>query len=135
MPIDQCKIIKLNEYVSKTGSLTTLENGEIEGFSISRMYFLNNLIENQPRGNHSYLNVSQIIIPIKGTISVEVDDGQNIKTIYSKKSYEGIYIPTNIWRKVTPLTANTLILVLADKHTKTVKKYPTTKNSSLILKV
>ncbi len=75
MSIDQCKIIKLSEHVSETDNLTTFENGELENFFISRIYFLNKLIEKQPRGNHAYLNVSQIVIPISGKISIEVNDG------------------------------------------------------------
>ena len=121
MSIDQFKIIKLNEYISKTGNLIAFENEEIKSFSISRMYFFDNLTEKQPRGNHSYVNVSQITIPIKGKISVEVDDGRNSKTISTKKSSEGIYIPINIWRKI-PLTADTIILVLTDKIYKDCKK-------------
>lgn len=122
MSIDQCKIIKLSEHVSETGNLTTFENGELENFFISRIYFLNKLIEKQPRGNHAYLNVSQVVIPISGKISIEVNDGQNSKTIYARESSEGVYIPINIWRKITPLTADTLILVLANKLYKDCKK-------------
>ena len=49
-------------------------------------------------------------------------DGQNSKTIYARESSEGVYIPINIWRKITPLTADTLILVLANKLYKDCKK-------------
>lgn len=122
MSINLCKLIKLSEHTSKTGNLVTFENEEVKGFSIFRIYYIYNLVPGETRGNHAYRNTSQILIPVKGKVSIEVDDGKNTKTIFLEKPSQGIFIPKNIWRKVTSLTDDTLVLVLTDKLYKDCKK-------------
>jgi len=122
MSLENCRLIEIPCNIDDSSTLCYFENSYISGFSIERIYYLNNLLINKTRGNHAYLNIQQIIIPLNGQITVNLDDGKNKKDYLLKHSTQGLYISELIWRIVTPRIDKTIILVLCNKIYKETQK-------------
>lgn len=122
MSLKNCKLVKIPSIYGESGTLYYFENSNLQGFNIERIYYLDNLSINKTRGNHVYLNLQQIIIPISGQITVSLDDRKNKKDFILNNPNQGLYISELIWRVVTPQTDNTIILVLCNKIYKETQK-------------
>ena len=121
--------IKLDSIITpgKQGELYNINSNEILkqldiNFTISHIFFLNNLNTNESRGNHSNYSISELLICMSGSFDIKLDDGKN-ETTYTIHKNEVIYVPENVWLSFFNFK-NCVILVLVDKskEDKTKKK-------------
>ena len=112
--------IKLDSVVTpgKPGELYNINSNEILkqldiNFTISHIFFLNNLNTNESRGNHSNYSISELLICMSGSFDIKLDDGKNEIT-YTIHKNEVIYVPENVWLSFFNFK-NCVILVLVDK--------------------
>ena len=94
---DPIKVINLETYLDKRGSLNVLEISEKLNFSVNRIYFTENVPNNSIRGNHSHVKSRQIIISIKGEIVFELFNGSQKKEYILDTNKVSLYVPPFIW--------------------------------------
>ncbi len=84
------------------GALIVGESEKEIPFPIKRVYWIEGAINDlEVRGNHAHKASIQVIIPIKGTVHVELESKPGEKfSFHLKHSDEGLLIPPMFWRKL-----------------------------------
>lgn len=109
------KKIKFRKNGDARGQLVALEqNGNIP-FTIKRVYYIYNTLNNVVRGKHAHKKLKQILICVSGSCKILLDDGTSKKNIILNKPYEGLYISNDIWREMYDFDDNTVLLVVASE--------------------
>ncbi len=109
-----CRLITLDTHGdSSTGTLAVIENGSIEGFVIKRVYFIYDVPAGVSRGHHSHKSLDQIIVPLRGSFDITVDDGRNKHTYHMSKPSEGLLVVAGIWHSIDNFSPDALCMVLA----------------------
>lgn len=115
--IDNCKFIKLEEFIDSKGTLQVIENiKDLKGNLVNfpRCYFLSNFQENQRRGIHAHKKLYQFFLIFNGRCKIKINDGQN-EDILKLKQGSGLLIVPGIWRELYDFSSNSLIVVLASE--------------------
>lgn len=111
------KIVKyeFQSHGDERGSLVALEEGKEIPFSIKRVYYMYNTLENVRRGFHAHKKLEQILICISGECKILLDNGEEKEVVILNKKNEGIYISSNIWREMFDFSEDAILLVLASE--------------------
>lgn len=116
MSIHDCKLIKLPKISDPRGNLTFVEGHNHIPFDIQRVYYLYDVPGGAERGGHAHKTLQQLIIAISGSFDIHLDDGTERKTIHLNRGYDGLLIPTMIWREIDNFSSAAVCLVLASER-------------------
>lgn len=116
MSIHDCKLIKLPKISDPRGNLTFVEGQHHIPFDIQRVYYLYDVPGGAERGGHAHKALQQLIIAISGSFDIHLDDGVERKTIHLNRGYDGLLIPTMIWREIDNFSSAAVCLVLASER-------------------
>jgi UDP-2-acetamido-3-amino-2,3-dideoxy-glucuronate N-acetyltransferase len=113
-------MIKLINFINKfnqAGKLTFFEIGFKKQipFEVKRIYYIYDS-DHISRGFHAHKNLSQVLIPISGSVEVTLDDGQKKEKVLLDNPGQGLLITDAIWREMHHIKDNTIILVLASEY-------------------
>ena len=111
------QIIKymFQQHGDERGQLVALEERRDIPFKIKRVYFLYDTGENVRRGCHAHKNLEQILICVKGSCKILLDNGKEKETVLLEKPYEGLYVTSNMWREMYDFSPDAVLLVLASE--------------------
>lgn len=115
MSIHNCKIIKLPKISDPRGNLTFIEGRNHIPFDIKRVYYLYDVPGGAERGGHAHKALQQLIIAISGSFDIHLDDGIERKTVHLNRSYDGLLVPTMIWREIDNFSSAAVCLVMASE--------------------
>jgi dTDP-4-dehydrorhamnose 3,5-epimerase-like enzyme len=116
MSIHDCKLIKLPKISDPRGNLTFVEGHNHIPFDIKRVYYLYDVPGGAERGGHAHKALQQLIIAISGSFDIHLDDGTERKTVHLNRSYDGLLIPTMIWREIDNFSSAAVCLVMASER-------------------
>ena len=115
MEIKNCKPIRLkfvNDGVD--GNLVIAEAHKQIPIAIKRVYFINNLNHRGAiRGKHAHRKLEQVLLCIKGSFTLGLDDGERKEQIIMDKSHVGVYMGPGVWHTMRGFSSDCVILVLA----------------------
>ena len=97
------------------GMLVALEEHNDIPFKIKRVYYMYDTKEGVHRGFHAHKNLKQILICIHGSCKVLLDNGREKKIVSLEKTYEGLYIPHNMWHEMYDFSPDAVLMVLASE--------------------
>ncbi len=97
------------------GNLSFVQDNDQIPFSIRRVYFLYDVPAGSKRGGHAHKHLDQFIIPVAGSFDVALDDGLSKKVVSLNRPYQGLHIPSMIWRELRNFSAGAVSLVLASE--------------------
>lgn len=109
--MENVKLINFLKRQDLRGSLIPIEEFKHVPFTIERIFFIKD-IDNLPRGFHSHKITQQVLLPIAGTLKVDLTDGEKSETFYLDKDNIGLYIPTNIWLSMYDYSSDCIICVI-----------------------
>jgi oxalate decarboxylase/phosphoglucose isomerase-like protein (cupin superfamily) len=113
------EIINLPKIEDPRGNLTFIQNRDQIPFKIQRVYWIYDVPGGEERGGHAYKKSKELIIALSGSFDIIIKEPESQKVIHCSRSYEGIYVPSRTWRKLTNFSTNSLALVLSStKYTK-----------------
>lgn len=115
MKLDAVKIIDLPKILDDRGNLSFFQNEEHIPFKIQRAYWIYDVPGGEHRGGHAYKDLQEVIIALSGSFDVVIDDGVEKKTITLNRSYNALYIPKMIWRRLENFSTNSLAFIVTDK--------------------
>ncbi len=72
-------------------------------------------LEGVVRGHHAHKTLEQILVCIHGSCKIRLDNGTESKIIPLEKPYEGLYIPSNMWREMFDFSPDAVLLVFASE--------------------
>lgn len=116
MGIKDCNIIKLPKISDPRGNLSFIEGNNHIPFEIKRVYYLYDVPGGETRGGHAHKNLQQLIISMSGSFDVVLDDGFKKKTVILNRSYQGLYLPSMMWRDLVNFSSGAVCMVLASDY-------------------
>tara|TARA_B110000196_G_C21062750_1_gene623253 strand:+ start:548 stop:964 length:417 start_codon:yes stop_codon:yes gene_type:complete len=112
--IDDVKLISLKTFIEPDGNLVPIEGNIDIPFLINRVFYVFGVKDQNDRGKHSHHKTKQILICLKGKVTVVCDDGKNKQTWVLDKPNKALYIPEMIWDEQLYSTPDTVLLVLSN---------------------
>lgn len=116
LTVDDCVLIQFPKISDPRGNLTFIESESHIPFAIKRVYYLYDVPGGGKRGGHAHKSLQQVIIAISGSFDVLLDDGVSKKTVSLNRSYQGLFVPTMIWRELVNFSSGSVCMVLASEH-------------------
>lgn len=98
------------------GQLVSLEEHKDIPFHIKRVYYLYDTLNGFVRGKHAHKTLEQILVCIHGSVKIKLDNGKGeTKVVPLEKPYEGLYVPSRMWREMFDFSKEAVLLVLASE--------------------
>ena len=111
-----CTMVELDKHHSdRKGNLTVVENGVTLPFDVKRVYYLYDVPGGENRGSHAHKELSQLIIAASGSFTVTLDDGQNKRSFFLNRPYQGLYVKPGMWRDLVDFSSGAVCMVLASE--------------------
>jgi dTDP-4-dehydrorhamnose 3,5-epimerase-like enzyme len=107
-------LIDFSVKVDERGSLVSLEEGSEIPFKIKRVYYIFDTKHNVRRGFHAHKNLSQVLICIRGSCKIMLDDGNYKEEFLLSSPSRGLLIKGLIWREMFDFSSDCVLMVLAD---------------------
>jgi UDP-2-acetamido-3-amino-2,3-dideoxy-glucuronate N-acetyltransferase len=117
-PIEQVsgvKLLKMPTIEDLRGMLSFGEVGQHLPFVPQRYFLVYDVPTKEVRGEHAHKRVQQLLLCVRGSVSVVVDDGQRKGEIILDKPELGLYIPAAVWGIQYKYTQDAILLVLASE--------------------
>jgi len=115
MKLDSVKLIDLPKILDDRGNLSFFQNEEHIPFKIQRAYWIYDVPGGEHRGGHAYKDLQEVIVALSGSFDVVIDDGVEKKTVTLNRSYNALYVPKMIWRRLENFSTNSLAFIVTDK--------------------
>ena len=108
------KIYNLKKFAKRSGKLLPITFNNKFPIKVKRMFFIYGK-KKYKRGDHAHKKCSQVFIPIKGTIKINIKYRKTKKSVLlSANRSRSLFVPPKIWSSVEFLNNNALVLVLTD---------------------
>lgn len=107
------RLINLSKIIDPRGNLTVVEQNIDVPFEIKRAYWTYDVPSGECRGGHAHKEQLELVVALSGSFDVTLDDGQNKETYHLNHPYQGLLIPTMIWRTLEDFSSGAVCFVLA----------------------
>lgn len=107
------QVINLPKILDERGNLSFIEEYNHIPFKINRVYWIYDVPRGEHRGSHAFRETRELIVALSGSFDVVLHDGKQEHRFTLNRSYNGIYVPQMIWRKLENFSTNALALILA----------------------
>ena len=97
------------------GMLVALEEGKEIPFSVKRVYYLYDTVDDVRRGFHAHKCLEQILICIHGSCKIHLDNGKETAEVDLNTPYEGLYVSNDMWREMYDFSPDAVLMVLASE--------------------
>ena len=108
------KIINFKKFTKPSGKLLPITFNSKFPIKVKRMFFIYGR-KKYKRGDHAHKKCSQVFIPIRGKIKINMKYRKTKKSVFlSANRSRSLFVPPKIWSSVEFLNSNSLVLVLTD---------------------
>ncbi|MBQ0075477.1 MAG: WxcM-like domain-containing protein [Prevotella sp.] len=114
--MNNAKIIQMAKIADPRGNLSFVQGVKDIPFEIKRVYWIYDVPGGESRGSHAHKELQQLIIAASGSFRVTLDDGKEKQTYYLNKPYEGLYVPSGVWRDLGDFSSGAVCMVLASDY-------------------
>ena len=111
--VNDCRIVNLFKTSTGQNNTVAVEGRKDVPFDITRVYYIYEVPEGGTRGGHAHKKLQQLIVSVKGSFDVTLDDGRKGITVTLNRTYSGLYIPKLIWSGLANFSFGAICLVLA----------------------
>jgi acetyltransferase-like isoleucine patch superfamily enzyme len=116
LQVSKARIIEFPEISDLRGNLTFAEHPGVLPFVPKRFFLIYDVPGKDVRGEHAHKELHQVLICIKGSCNVVLDDAQNRFEMVLNRPTLALYIPPMLWATQYKFTSDAVLLVLAS-HT------------------
>ncbi|MDR1983060.1 MAG: FdtA/QdtA family cupin domain-containing protein [Holosporaceae bacterium] len=109
------RIINLDKHEDSRGKLIAFEKGVNCPFEIKRAFFMYDGDINSVRGAHANKKSQFLLIAIKGSCQINVNDGINSDSFVLDSSEKALYLDRMVWKEMVNFSENAIILVLSSE--------------------
>lgn len=107
------ELIELPKIIDKRGNLSFFENSNQILFDIKRTYWIYDVPGGELRGSHAFKKSHEFIIALSGSFDIVLHDGNKEKKYSLNRSYQGLYVPNLLWRRLENFSTNSLALIVS----------------------
>ncbi len=107
------KIINLPRITDPRGNLTVAEQLQHVPFEIKRVYWVYDVPAGEGRGGHAHKHCMSFIIAANGSFDVHLSNGKEEQVYHLNHPYQGLLVPTGVWRTLDDFSSGSVCLVLA----------------------
>lgn len=105
--------ITLPKIEDPRGNLSFFENSSQIPFKIERAYWIYDVPGGQHRGSHAFKKSQEFIVAMSGSFDVVLNDGEKEERFHLNRSYQGLYVPSMLWRSLDNFSTNSLALIVS----------------------
>ena len=95
------------------GSLAVGELGKQLPFEPKRFFVIHDVPSRHVRGEHAHRKLHQFLVPLKGELSIVLDDGSRRQEVRLGGPQVGIHLPPMVWAVQYRFSPDAILLVLA----------------------
>ncbi|MEK6285845.1 MAG: FdtA/QdtA family cupin domain-containing protein [Acidobacteriota bacterium] len=95
------------------GSLSFAQYEETLPFLPKRYFIVFDVGEGQTRGGHAHSKVHQLLVCVKGSCLVSLDDGRARDEVWLDRPELALYVPPRIWATEKQFSRDAVLMVLA----------------------
>lgn len=107
------RLVELGQAVDARGSLAVMEVGDQLPFVPQRLYFVYDVPSREVRGEHARRAQQQLLVCVKGSFSLLVDDGLHREELLLDSPGRGVHIGPRVWGTQYRFTADAVLAVAA----------------------
>lgn len=100
------------------GNLVSLEAFKNIPFAIKRIYYLYDLHHDTPRGFHAHKVLQQVLICVKGSCTVLLDNGKEKQQVHLNQPNMGLFVDRMFWREMHNFSQDCVLMVIASDYYK-----------------
>jgi UDP-2-acetamido-3-amino-2,3-dideoxy-glucuronate N-acetyltransferase len=108
-----CSFWQFPKFGDLRGDLTVAELSDKLPFVPKRVFFVYNVPSDHVRGEHAHRECTQLLLAIKGIVSIVIDDGQNAEEIALEDPSIGLLVPPKIWTTQYRFSSDAVLVVFA----------------------
>ena len=112
--MNKLQIIDLPKILDPRGNLSFFENNNQIPFDIKRTYWVYDVPGGEVRGSHAFKESHELIIALSGSFDLILNDGKKEFKYNLNRSYNGVYVPNLIWRRLENFSTNSLALIVSN---------------------
>jgi acetyltransferase-like isoleucine patch superfamily enzyme len=112
LPVSKARIIEFPEISDLRGNLTFAEFPGLLPFVPKRFFLIYDVPGKDVRGEHAHKELHQVLICIKGSCNVVLDDAQNRFEVVLNRPTLALYVPPMLWATQYKFTSDAVLLVL-----------------------
>lgn len=116
MALSDAKLVMLPKEEDFRGNLSVIEEFTHIPFAIERAYWIYDVPGGEKRYGHAFKEQHEFIVALSGSFDIILNDGKEEKVFSLNRSYQGVYVPNKIWRKIENFSTNAVALVLSSTH-------------------
>jgi len=115
--VDDCSFIdfEFEKIQDNSFLIDPLQCNQNIPFEVKRMYYMYDIPQLMSRGGHGHKRLQQVVIPLQGSFSLQIDDGCKSREVHLSIPTIGFHFIPGIWREVYDFTPGALCLVLASE--------------------
>lgn len=107
-------VLKLPTHIDPRGNLTVIDK-ELP-FDVKRVYYIYGVAGDQVRAGHRHKKTIQLLVCVRGSCEVFVNDGSQRQTYLLDRPDLGLLMEPQDWHTMFNFTPDSLLLVLASEY-------------------
>ena len=115
MAIQDCRMVKIPLVENQKGRLLVVEQSKQVLFQIKRVYYMYTMKEGTVRGGHAHMNSENVLIPLRGSFTLAVDDSMGKKEFLLNDPAFGVYVAPKTWLELKGFSPDSIVLVLSSE--------------------
>lgn len=115
LKIDGVRLQELPVMRDSRGSLSFAQYQESLPFLPKRYFIVFDVGEDQIRGGHAHRHVHQLLVCVKGSCRVSIDDGMTREDVLLDRPQLALYLPPLIWATQQDFSRDAVLMVLASE--------------------
>ena len=109
------RLLQFPLIAERRGSLSYGQYDEHLPFVPLRYFVVFDVPADQVRGNHAHRRASQVLVCVKGSCQVTIDDGRSRDSVVLDSPARGVSIPPLVWATQQKFSNEAVLLVLASE--------------------
>jgi UDP-2-acetamido-3-amino-2,3-dideoxy-glucuronate N-acetyltransferase len=110
-----CKFVNLANAKDSRGKLMAIELNNFQFFNVQRIFYVYDVPSFQIRGEHAHKSCYQLLIAVKGSLTVQLDDGSSRVEVKLNSPQRGLLIPPMVWGVQFEFSPDAVLCVLASQ--------------------
>jgi hypothetical protein len=110
--VARCRLCRFPAIADGRGHLTVAEFGAMP-FPVRRVFFISEVPPGEIRGGHAQISCMELLLPVRGSVVVTVDDGRRRQDILLRDRNVGLVIAPKTWCVLSRFSEGAVLAVFA----------------------